>query len=249
MKVALVIPVYNRANYLAQTIESALSQTWKDFNLTIWDDGSTDNSSLIATRYARSDSRLSVIDAPHSGVGAALKKAIAGTMGEYVGTLDSDDLLAPTALEETVRILNANPNTGMVYTNYHEIDDAGKVLGLGKRCKIPYSKDNILLDFMTFHFRLMRRTVYDAVGGFDSEFRMAPDYDLCLKLSEATNIYHLKCPLYFYRIHNDRISSLYRIEQIKYAYLAMTNALARRGMSQDWKIEFQPRFELKKLNC
>ena len=205
--IALIVTVHNRADFLPFTLDSILAQTHSDFELLIWDDGSTDDSVAIARHYALKDDRIRVIAAAHQGIAPTLKSAIAATTGTYLGWVDSDDLLAPTALAETVAILSAHPEVGMVYTNYEVIDAQGQNHGLGQRCRIPYSPDRLLVDFMTFHFRLMRRSVYDQGGGIDPTFAWAEDYDLCLKLSEVTNIYHLPKPLYYYRRHVGNIMS------------------------------------------
>ncbi|WP_416670984.1 glycosyltransferase [Egbenema bharatensis] len=229
--VSLIITSYNRSVYLAAAIESVLKQTYTDFELLLWDDGSTDLSPHIARYYALQDSRIRVKTAPHQGVAPTLKAAIAATTGQYLGWVDSDDLLAPIALEQTVAVLNTYPHVGMVYTNYRVIDAQGRDRGLGKRCHIPYSPDKLLVNFMTFHFRLIRRSLYEQVGGIDSSFTYAIDYDLCLKLSEVTDIYHLPQALYAYRTHAHSISTQYRSEQDTCARRAIENALIRRGMN------------------
>ena len=124
---------------MAAKIESILAQTYGDFELVIWDDGSTDESVSIAQRYAEKDDRIQVVLGQNQGVTAALKVAIAMTRGMYLGWVDSDDLLAPTALEETIAVLMLEPTVGMVYTHCYAIDEAGVDLGLGVRCQVPYS--------------------------------------------------------------------------------------------------------------
>jgi glycosyltransferase involved in cell wall biosynthesis len=237
--VSIVITTYNRANYLPTTVNSVLAQTYPDFELLIWDDGSTDNSAEIAFQYARLDKRLRVVAAPHQGRALSLKNAISQTTGTFVAWVDSDDLLAPTALQETVAILNAQPQVGLVYTNYQVLNEQGSVMGLGKRCNIPYSKDRLLVDFMLFHFRLLRRSVYEQVGGIDEAFVCAQDYDLCLKFSEVAEVYHLKQPLYFYRSHAQSISQQQRIEQILWSEQAIQNAIQRRGMADDYRLDVE----------
>jgi glycosyltransferase involved in cell wall biosynthesis len=239
ISVSLVTPVYNRADYLPAAIESILLQTHSDFELLIWDDGSADNSVAIATHYAQYDKRIRVVAATHQGQTRSLKAAIAQTSAPYVAWVDSDDLLAPTALAETVKILNANPSVGLVYTDYHVIDANGTLQGMGNRCKIPYSPKRLLVDFMLFHFRLMRRTAYDQVGGLDPTFVRAQDYDLCLKLSEVTDIFHLSEPLYYYRAHAQSVSEQQRIEQILWSKQAIENAIQRRGMADDYELEME----------
>ena len=100
------------------------------------------------------------------------------TRGMYLGWVDSDDLLAPTALEETIAVLMSEPTVGMVYTHYHAIDEAGIDLGVGARCQVSYSAVPLLMNFMTVRFRLLRRSVHDAVGGLEVDYERAEEYDL-----------------------------------------------------------------------
>jgi glycosyltransferase involved in cell wall biosynthesis len=248
--ISLVMCVYNRQRYLAQAIDSILAQTYPHWNLVIWDDGSTDESPEIARQYADKDPRIQFISAPHAGFSHALVGAIAAVPNHpYLASIDSDDFLAKDALALTVDILDRNADVGMVYSDCLIMDEHNQLKGLDRRCQIPYSKDRLLIDFMTFHFRLLRREVYDRVGGIDRDFESAQDYDLCLKLSEVTNIYHLQQPLYYYRVHSNSMSVAGRKRQIKYAGKAVTNALHRRGLSDRYRLNITPtgRFHLQKL--
>jgi glycosyltransferase involved in cell wall biosynthesis len=245
---SVVMTVYNRRQYLAKAIESVLAQTRKDFELLIWDDGSIDGSIEIAKHYAERDQRIKVITAEHRGQGRALKAAIAATTGDYVGQVDSDDFLALNALKETAAVLDQNPTVGLVYTDYLVIDEKGVVKGYGSRCQIPYSKERLLVDFMIFHFRLMRRSVYDQSGGINEVFESIEDYELCLRLSEITEIQHLNQPLYYYRTHRHNLSIQKQIEQIYLAQQAINQALERRGLSAQFESDVQivGKFSLRK---
>lgn len=236
---SIIITVYNRERYLCAAIESVLAQTYGDFELLIWDDGSTDSSVKIARYYVNRDRRVRVVSAEHLGRTPSLQAAHAQANGIYVGWLDSDDLIAPTALEETVSVLNAHPEVGLVYTDHLIIDALNKVLGHGQRCRIPYSKDQLLVDFMTFHFRLLRRKAFDACGGIDLSFKVAVDYDLCLRLSEVTQVQHVNKPLYYYRHHSESASHQQRVEQILASKEAIARALVRRGLSERYEIEVE----------
>jgi glycosyltransferase involved in cell wall biosynthesis len=234
-KISIVIPVYNREYYVGTAINSVLNQTMSEFELVVWDDGSTDGSLDIARHYAGLDQRVRAIAAQHQGVAPAVKAAFATTTGTYIGLVDSDDELAPTALEETATILDAHLEVGLVYTDYRVIDENGQDKGLGRRCQIPYSKDRLLVDFMTHHFRLMRRCVYDFVGGIDESFELSEDYDLCLRLSEVTAVHHLQKVLYYYRRHEGNISNQ-RQKSIHWAYRACSQALKRRGLDKHYEL-------------
>jgi glycosyltransferase involved in cell wall biosynthesis len=237
-RVSLIITVYNRERYLPATIESILSQTYSDFELLIWDDGSIDNSVAIAQHYAEQDSRIRVVAAPHQGRAPALKAAVAATTGTYLGFVDSDDLLAETAIQDTVAILDQKPHIGLVYTDYVVMDANGVVREYGPRCQTPYSKEQLLLEFMVFHFRLLHRSIYDQVGGIDVHFMCGQDYDLCLKISEITEIFHLPKPLYYYRAHKQSLTGEQRIQQILLSKKAVEDAFQRRGMANDYELDF-----------
>ena len=235
--ISLIMTVYNRERYLSKAVESVLAQTKQDFDLLIWDDGSTDSSVEIANGYAKRDRRIRVIAVEHLGRARALKAAIAQTSGCYIGLVDSDDVLGLTALEETATVLDTHPQIGVVYTDYMVIDEGGKIRGEGQRCRIPYSKERLLVNFMLFHFRLIRRSVYNQVGGINESFECAEDYDLCLRLSEVTEVQQLKKPLYYYRDHEDSLSHQQQIEQILWSQKAIAQALERRELSHRFEIK------------
>jgi filamentous hemagglutinin family protein len=234
--ISLVITVYNRERYLGAAIESVLAQTRGDLELVVWDDGSTDRSVEIAQNYARQDARVRVVAAQHQGRGRALKDAIAQTTGTYLGLVDSDDILAPTALEETAAILDTHPATGLVYTDYLVMNEHGAVKGYGSRCRLPYSPMGLLRKFMTFHFRLMRRTVFDEVGGSDESFYVSEDYELCLRLSEVTHVQRVSKPLYYYRVHRESITQQQKAEQNRLALIAIKQARKRRQRADNFPV-------------
>ncbi|WP_427162048.1 CHAT domain-containing protein [Aliinostoc sp. HNIBRCY26] len=226
--ISIVIPVYNREHYLGAAIASVLAQTRSDLELLIWDDGSTDNSLAIAREYEQYDHRVRVVASRNQGTAKAIKAAIAQTRGKYIGWVDSDDLLAPTALQETAAVLDAKSDIGWVYTDYLDIDRQNSIISYGYRCLIPYHREELLNKFMTFHFRLMRREVFDLAGGIDTSIRYAEDYDLCLRLSEVSQVEHIFKPLYYYRHHSENLSIKYTALQAKYARQAVEKAKQRR---------------------
>lgn len=237
--ISLITTVYNRERYLPKAIESVLAQSYPDFELIIWDDGSTDHSLDIAYHYANQDKRIRVISSTHHGRGSAVANACTLCKGNYIGLVDSDDLLAETALEETVLFLNHNPEVGLVYTDYIVIDEEDTVKQYGTNCQVAYSKERLLTEYMVFHFRLLRSSIYTQIGGFDPSFTYCQDYDLCLKVSEVTEIAQIHRPLYYYRQHKRSISHENRIEQLIFGKRAIEDALHRRGLSETYELEFQ----------
>jgi glycosyltransferase involved in cell wall biosynthesis len=240
-KVSLIMTVHNREQYLSAAIDSVLAQTYKDFELLIWDDGSRDRSLAIAQKFKNDspDVNIRVIGARRMGRADALRCAHTSATGRFVGWLDSDDWLEPEALEKTVGFLEKNSSVGMVYTDYWDVDQNGKRLGLGRRCSTPYSARRMLVEFMTFHFRLMRNSLYHRSGGIDTSFPCAMDYDLCLRISELAEVHHLNCPLYNYRIHDQTISTQQKATQVECSLRAVNLALMRRGMGNSHYVQFK----------
>ena len=238
-RVSIVIPVYNREKYITLAVESVLRQTFQDWELIISDDGSTDGTLEMITEFALHDSRIRVLTAEHKGAVHALIAGFNAARGEFIGQLDSDDLLEPPALELTVKALDEHPNWGMVYTNYRDIDEQGQLTRVGWRCSIPYSSHTLLTAFMTFHFRLIRKSIYQEVGGFDSNFDRIEDYELCLRLSEMTKIGKIDQFLYQYRFHPDSLKSMARLEVILLAKEVIELALKRRGFNENLQVQIE----------
>ncbi|MGD1699249.1 GNAT family N-acetyltransferase [Dapis sp. BLCC M229] len=235
-QVSVVMTVYNMEAYLAEALDSLLAQTFTNWELILWDDGSTDSSVAIAQKYTQRDPRIRFQKGERLGRSKALKQAHSLTKGDYVGWLDADDRLAPNALAETVTFLEDNPEYGMVYTNHIDMDAQGNPQGLGYRCQIPYRPHRLLIDMLTFHFRLLRQSVFEVAGGINLEMECAPDYDLCLRVEEVSQIYHLERPLYFYRLNPHSISHQQNALQRQASEWAVNQALERRGLAQTYRL-------------
>jgi glycosyltransferase involved in cell wall biosynthesis len=250
-KVSLIMTVYNRERYLADSIASAINQTFTDFELLIWDDGSTDRSLQIACQFSQRDDRIRLFLEPHRGRCAALQSVHQQARGGYLGWLDSDDCFKPNTLAETVAILDHQPDVGMVYTQHELMNEVGENLGIGKLSYIPYSPKKMLVDFMTFHFRLFRRDCFEKAGGINPEMEAAIDYDLCLRLTEITNIFHLPIPLYCYRIHSQSMSAEKQATQRGCAKKAVEQALQRRNLSDRYTLSVNEKgiFTLNPVRC
>jgi len=238
-KVSIVIPVYNREKYLGIAVRSVLDQTFTDLELIIVDDGSTDGSLTIAEQFAKEDDRVRVLSNPiNKGAAHALKKGFEAARGEYVGQVDSDDRLEMRAVELTTKVLNEDSLCGMVYTNYVDIDNNGRKFRPGRRCSIPYSREKLLTNFMTFHFRLIRTSVYKQAGGFDVQFNRIEDYDLCLRISEIANIQKINDYLYQHRVHLDSLqSNMDDLEKMSLNKKVINQALKRRGIDKTHKLK------------
>ncbi len=234
-KISLITTIYNRDRYLAQMIASVLAQTYQNFELILFDDGSTDNSVAIASAYAEGDNRIKLIKSPHIGRIPALIAASKLATGEYAGVVDSDDWISDNALAAAVAVLDSKPEVGVVYTNCVYTDSQGNILGERIQNQLPFSRDRLLIDFIIFHLRIYRRCLFEQIGGYDPTLLHAEDYDLALKLSEVTQVEFIGSATYYYRQHPQSLSAEHRIEQIYCTKKVIERSLLRMG--DDRKIQ------------
>lgn len=236
-RVSILMPVRNRIRFLEAAIRSVLTQSFSDLELIVMDDGSTDGSAELADRLSGEAPRLQVLRRPARGVAPTLAELYCLARGTLVGVVDSDDLLVKSAVEKCVGVLDADPAVGVVYTQHLMIDERSQSKGLGYRSTIPFDKDRLLVEFMTLAFRLVRIDAYRACGGIDPTLAAAPDYDLCLKLSEVTAFRRIDEPLYLYRVHPDMISKSRRSDQLAASRIAVERALVRRGLDATYRLD------------
>lgn len=239
-QVSVIVCAYNRAAMLDACLRSIRAQDHPSFEVLVMDDASTDGALDVAKRHASDDPRVRVFEsAKNVGSVANLARAHDHTRGDCIGWVDSDDLILPDCLSVCTAALDAEPGVGCVYTDQMVIDEHNRPLGYGRRAAIPYSADRLLIDFMTFHFRMYRRRVYDEVGGVDASMPIAADYDFCLRLSEVTEFRRIERPLYLYRQHEATISAALRLDQIRASAEAVRRALIRRGMGDSHRLDVE----------
>lgn len=236
-KISIVIPNYNSEKYVALTLDCISGQTFSDFELIISDDGSTDNCLNIIQTYADKDNRIKILKNDHTGnLATVLNAGYAQAKGDYFCQVDSDDIIREDCLELSYNFIIQNNPEGMIYTDHTIIGKNGDPLGPGGRCRLPYSKETILLNFMTFHFRLFSRTLFEKVGGYNEYFKRVEDYDFCLKVSEIAPIKHLNDVLYYYRLHGGQVTQHQSEAIINYSFKAITDAMKRRGMDEKQRL-------------
>jgi glycosyltransferase involved in cell wall biosynthesis len=175
-RVSIVIPVFNAGEYLAQALRSVAGQTYRDFEVVIVDDGSTDGRTRAILEAAAREPGIAVHRTPNGGPSHARNLAIERARGAYILPLDADDYLAPFFLERTVPLLDAEVELGIVYTwvglvgGHHGVWRTGEfsVTDLLSRCTIHVSS-------------LYRRKVWEDAGGYDPRFvESCEDWDLWL---------------------------------------------------------------------
>jgi|AntDeeMinimDraft_4_1070355.scaffolds.fasta_scaffold00261_18 glycosyltransferase involved in cell wall biosynthesis len=211
--VSVVIPAFNRVNFIDQTVTSVVSQSYSYVETIVVDDGSTDGTweRLDDLRQKHGIKVLTHEGRENRGQSAALNLGLQEAIGEYIAILDSDDLFAPGKLKKQVRFLEENPTVGLVYGMGQAIDGDGQYLYdiLCPDHLEPNDPNEVLLDcyFLLPQNALVRRSVFDRVGEFEESFRAAQDHDMLIRIAEVTTMAFIPETLFYYRRHGDSISS------------------------------------------
>jgi glycosyltransferase involved in cell wall biosynthesis len=188
--VTVVIPCYNQAHFLGEAIESVLAQSYPNFEIIVVDDGSTDNTSEVASGYPSEKVRL--LRQKNKGLSAARNAGLAESRGEYVVFLDSDDRLLPEALEVGVRELEAHPECAFVSGCWNNIATDGSPL---PTLHPPHEERDHYLAllhscYIRMHTVMYRRSVVESVGGFDTSLSASEDYDIYLRIANDYPVHH-----------------------------------------------------------
>ncbi len=213
-RVSVIIPVRNGKDYLQEALDSVLQQSFNDLELLLIDDGSTDDD---YDQYALQDERIRVIHLAGTGVSHARNVGLAQASGELLAFLDADDIWFPGKLEAQVGYFDAHPEVGVVFGKFIRwnalpgggfapasslIEDAGQFTRADpERSGWMYTRllAGLLVGMNT---AVIRRSVYDAIGGFNESMRLGEDYDFWLKASRVTEMHSLNGPVALYRIHD-----------------------------------------------
>ena len=118
--ISIIMPAYKTERYIAEAIESVLTQSFQDWELLIVDDGSPDDLLSIASSYTQKDSRIKVFSQPNQGVAVARNKGLELAQGDYIAFLDSDDYWNPLFLEKMIEKMESDPSYGLVYSGYYK---------------------------------------------------------------------------------------------------------------------------------
>lgn len=202
-RVSVIIPTYNRSGLLVKAVSSVLNQTFKDLEVLIIDDGSTDDTKQRIEGLGESRIRY-IRNSKNMGVSGSRNVGITSSLSDYIGFLDDDDEWLPEKLERQVGILDNSPsNVGLVYTGTLSVDLAtGGLI----ETTIPRYKGNVLNDLVFLNFIptssvLARRECFTKVGLFDENLSYGEDFDLWIRISTEFLIDYIQDPLAIHKDH------------------------------------------------
>jgi len=204
-KVSVYTPTYNCAKYIQQSIDSVLKQTYQDFELLIIDDASTDNTSKIIKKYEKNPKIKIFRNKRNLGLNETARKAIDLTRGEYIIRVDADDYMDENALMLMAGILDKHPEIGMVYPDFFIVNEDGHIINYFRKMKVGEEVE--LLDLPAMGgCTLIRKSCYEAIGGYRPDVRWQEKYDLWLKFIEKFRPHNINLPLFYYRRHGNNMS-------------------------------------------
>lgn len=227
-KVSLIMSVYNGEAFLKDTIDSVLSQTFKDFEFVIVNDGSVDNSLMIINQFLSKDPRIKLVNnSKNLGLTKSLNIGIQHSTGEYIARLDAGDFSYPDRFEQQVKFLDQNSDIGLVGTWAYIVDDKRKKL---KELKYPTDDRIIKKDLIKYnpfvHSSIMfRRSIATQIGFYNEEYFYAQDYDLYFRLLPIMKFANIPSFLVEYRRYAKSITSTKNREQVLFANKARKYAI------------------------
>lgn len=207
--VSVVIPAYNAARTLPETLASALAQTHRDLEVVVVDDGSTDDTAAVARDAG--DDRVRVVSVANGGVARARNTGIREASGDFVAFLDADDLWRPTKLERQFEVLSARRDVGACFAGAERIDEHDRTVEvIPAREYANYCEALLLYSVVvsgSCSSGMVRRELAVEIDGFDPGFSQTADWDFWLRLSRITTFAPVAEPLVLYRTYEGNMSS------------------------------------------
>lgn len=231
--VSVVLAVYNGRPYIAAALDGLLAQTYRDFEVIVVDDASTDGTWECLSAYAVRDPRFRLLrNERNRGVAHSRNRALAEARGRLIACHDADDVSHPERLARQVSLLESQPGIGMVGTAPEFIDSAGQPLPNDNFPVLTgdpeLQRQLLVANCFVAGSVMLRRECLERVGRYDQSLAPSEDYDLWLRLAEVTQLATLPEPLYAYRQHAASASARQRSVMLRHKAMALEQALARR---------------------
>lgn len=222
-KVSIIIPAYNAALFIEETVQTVLTQTYSNIELIIVNDGSTDNTLKLLKHIEELDVRVKIITKKNSGVCDSRNKGLEIASGSFITFLDADDLWEPTFLEKTIILFDSNKNINAVYSKAQLINEKSEKLNSFIEATTIKNTGDIL-EWKNGYIASMGCTIYrkstvDSVGMFDKNLSTAADQDFHLRIAKITPIVALNEILFYYRIHENNMHQNIKVMEKDHIYV------------------------------
>jgi glycosyltransferase involved in cell wall biosynthesis len=224
-RISVIIPTYNHEDYIGEAIESVLNQTRQSDEIIVVDDGSTDQTFNIISKYLND---IIYVYKSNGGTSTALNTGIRRATGDWICWLSSDDLFMPKKLEKQLEYVNKYPNVGLIYTDFYVIDkDPNKIISRERPPQYPDRKswtESLLETGCLFNgsTTMIRMSLFYQAGLFVPELLHSQDYNMWIRLSRICDFGYISEPLVKYRWHQGNAS--HRADPNRYRDLARKKA-------------------------
>lgn len=218
--VSIILPVYNGDDMIEESIRSVLAQTYKNFELIIVDDGSTDKTPKIVDRWARKDKRIHVVHQANAKLPRALNKGFSLARGEFLTWTSADNRMHKDFLEKLVDYMQRKPELAMCYANLRAIDAKGEPMKNNAWYPRGEQTGNVYLPNAVLRLNtypentvaaafMYRRAVPDLLGGYDPQLYTVEDYDYWMRINDFCSLRHtdFEDVIYDYRFHDKSLTS------------------------------------------
>lgn len=201
---SVIIPLYNKAPYVAKAIESVLGQTYRDFEVIVIDDGSTDQSLEVAKTFENKS--ITIISQPNSGVSTARNNGVKIAKHPYICFLDADDWWHPTFLEEMKRVITDFPDAGIYGSGYYIVKNGKeRIAPIG----VPQGFERGIIDYCEVYAKtlcmpltsisvVIPKHIFDEEEGFKSQLKFGEDFDLWIRIALKHKVILVNKPLAYY---------------------------------------------------
>lgn len=203
--VTIIMPVYNRPEYISDALSSIFAQNCKEYEVVVVDDGSNEDMKAVLGKYLP---RVRYFRKENGGAASARNYGIERAEGEYISFLDSDDMWPQNKLDMQLKFLKGNKEIGLVCSDFLYHGRKGRKTG----AKAEWEKGNLFESLFCKSFIhtstvVLRRSVLDKVGFFNEQYVCAEDYDLWLRIAKVSPIGRYRAPLATVRKHGLHLSS------------------------------------------
>ena len=202
--VSVIIHTYNNEKFIAETVESVLNQTYKDYEIIVVDDGSVDGTHDALLPYMQ---KIRYHYKENGGIASAKNTGIRLSQTEFIAFLDHDDLWVPDKLKLQMECFNGNPQVGLVYAKYTSFRDGKE---LRTKPEKGYSgwifKELLSKSFIQTSTVMVKKECLDAVGPYDESFSLGDEYDMFLRISKKFQCGFIDKGLTKYRVHDANAS-------------------------------------------
>lgn len=209
--VSILIANFNNARFITETLDSAVGQTYRNLEIVIIDDGSTDGSRCVIDEYIASHQDVVfrfVQNSDNQGCGRIKRQCIETSNGAFFTFLDPEDTIVPEAIETLMQVLLDQPDLGIAYCTHYLCNEALEPQGISTYPgKIPEGQSHLTsTEGHISALAVCRRAVYDKTEGINATYQVSEDQDLYLKMEEQAPVCYIDKPMYYYRKHDHNSS-------------------------------------------